>query len=317
LIPLDCIERRGENPNKSEIDKRVPSRAEVGRSVSHSHSVESLYSYFLLYPLLPARLNPHLSVYVIYVAPGSKQYLTVTPALEALMEYSNVKFVSAEQIPFAKDTPLEHFFINQLPHSRFPIEHASDAYRLLTLWLYGGTYLDTDVISLGSIEATPANFACDDGEGDIVSNAIIKMSGSGGGEGKRRKLAEMFMSYMSEHYTADEWGTNGPIVITSILSQICRTNSTSEMIKMGSCNGFHILPESACYPIHWSQWRVLFAAPNADKVMKMINGSMTIHLWNNLSKRHKINVDKDTPLSRIAQIYCPRVYSTMVAARNL
>ncbi|KAG5671304.1 hypothetical protein PVAND_001509 [Polypedilum vanderplanki] len=255
-----------------------------------------------------ARLNPNLNVFVMYMANQShqQQYLTVTPILEAVMTYSNVKFVTVEHASFIKDTPLEEFFINQLPQSQYPIEHASDAYRLLVLWLYGGIYLDTDVISLKSSENSPENFACDDGEGDLVSNAIMKMK-------RNEKITKMFMTYITENWNPTEWGANGPIAITSVISRVCNTNSTSEMIKMGNCDGFYILPQEVCYPIPWPQWRSLFNFNKhlADKVMKMINSSMTIHLWNNLSKRHKIDVNRDTAFNRIAQIYCPRVFQSM------
>lgn len=236
------------------------------------------------------------------------QYLKVTPEVAALLTYSNLKFVSVELSSFTARTPLDNFFSNKsVFESNFVVVHVSDAFRLLLLWKYGGVYYDTDVISLLTVENQPQNFACDDGEGDILSNAIIRLDAKIG-----RHFAETFMDYMSDHYNGAEWGTNGPIVITKCLSQMCRTNSTKEMIKMEQCDGFHVLAQKTCYPVDWWHWKKLFDERYADNIMKMINGAMTIHLWNTLSKRKKINIDKDTAFNRIAQIYCPRVFESMV-----
>jgi lactosylceramide 4-alpha-galactosyltransferase len=46
-------------------------------------------------------------------------------------------------------TPLEKWdFGAAMASSSWPTEHSSDILRLLTLWKYGGTYLDLDVIIL-------------------------------------------------------------------------------------------------------------------------------------------------------------------------
>lgn len=230
------------------------------------------------------------------------------------MKYSNLKFVSVYHNSFPIGTPLGGFFINNqdIHESEFVVAHMSDAYRLLILWKYGGVYYDTDVISLKSVENAPKNFACDDGEGDIVANGIIRCDSQ-----KGRKFTEMFMKYMIENYEADEWGTNGPIVITKVINEICKTESIKEMIEMGNCDGFHVLPKKICYPVPWTLWRRIFNEKRVRRTMRMMDESMTLHLWNDLSKKRRIEVELDSVFNRVAKEKCPNVYKVMVEGVQL
>ena len=258
--------------------------------------------------LLLALLNPHLNIYTAYITQEHRPKLKLTAELLALIQYPNLRFVSINHDSFPIGTPLGSFFINnhEIRRSEFVVVHMSDAYLLLILWKYGGIYYDTGVISLKSAENTPHNFACDDGEGDIVANEIMRLDTR-----KGRSLAEMFMKYMIENYDADEWGTNGPIVITKVLSEICKTESIMEMVDMENCDGFHVLPRKICYPIPWSRWKGIFNENRVDIMMRLINDSMTLHLWNNLSKRRKIEVEEDNLFNRIAKEKCPNVFKAM------
>ncbi|CAG9806665.1 unnamed protein product [Chironomus riparius] len=255
-----------------------------------------------------AILNPHLNIYAVYITREKRPKLQLTPELSALIQYPNLKFVFINHNSFPIGSPLGSFFINnhEITKSQYVIAHMSDAYRLLILWKYGGIYYDTDVISLKTAENTPQNFACDDGEGVIVANGIMRLDTH-----KGRTLAEMFIKYMTENYDADEWGTNGPIVITKVLSEICKTESISEMVEMENCDGFYVLPRKICYPIPWSRWKGIFNENHVDKMMSLINDSMTLHLWNNLSKRRKIEVEEDNLFNRIAKDKCPNVFGAM------
>ncbi|XP_070502772.1 lactosylceramide 4-alpha-galactosyltransferase-like [Chironomus tepperi] len=255
-----------------------------------------------------ALLNPHLNIYAAYITREKRPKLRLTPELQALIQYPNLKFVSINHNSFPIGSPLGTFFINndEIMKSEFVIVHMSDAYRLLILWKYGGLYYDTDVISLKTAENMPQNFACDDGEGDIVANGIMRFD-----RHKGRNLTEMFIKYMIDNYNADEWGTNGPIVITKILRDICKTESIKEMVLMENCDGFHVLPRKICYPIPWSKWKGIFNENRADKMMKLINESMTLHLWNNLSKRKRIDFGEDNLFNRIAKEKCPNVFKVM------
>nr|CAD7411140.1 unnamed protein product [Timema cristinae] len=48
---------------------------------------------------------------------------------------------------YLEGTPLEDWYKEgALKKSRWPMSHSSDVLRFITLWKYGGTYLDLDVV---------------------------------------------------------------------------------------------------------------------------------------------------------------------------
>lgn len=74
---------------------------------------------------------------------------------------------------------MEDFFIrDELSNSSYPIEHTSDILRILTLYEFGGLYLDLDEINLASIDKIETdemikmkNYACVESK-DVVVNYI-------------------------------------------------------------------------------------------------------------------------------------------------
>ena len=77
---------------------------------------------------------------------------------------------------YSKDTPLEAWLRSgKLEKSGFRLTHTSDVLRFLTLWKYGGLYLDLDVIVVKSLRSN--NFACIE-QGDYVNAAILGLDTS-------------------------------------------------------------------------------------------------------------------------------------------
>lgn len=68
-----------------------------------------------------------------------------------------------------------------LEKSKYFTSHLSDVLRFLTLWKFGGIYLDMDMIVLKSLENFDANFACAESE-VFVNAALLSLKGCKGME---------------------------------------------------------------------------------------------------------------------------------------
>lgn len=93
-----------------------------------------------------AMMNPNMTVYLLYLSP-SKLSESSRVLYEILKDYSNVKIRRIMINEYVKDTPLERWYASGiLKSSYWPTSHMSDILRYLTLWKYGGIYLDLDVV---------------------------------------------------------------------------------------------------------------------------------------------------------------------------
>ena len=82
----------------------------------------------------------YLSLIHIYTSNAS-------PSVQQLFKYPNIKIRHVSLEKYFEDTPLRAWYkTGLLRTSHWPRSHASDVLRYLTLWKYGGTYLDLDVV---------------------------------------------------------------------------------------------------------------------------------------------------------------------------
>lgn len=92
-----------------------------------------------------AKLNPNLKIFVIFVAPSYINH--ISDVTNQLKTYKNVNLRHINFVKYANNTPLQDFVIsNTIFTSHWPVSHSSDLLRFLTLWKFGGTYLDLDVV---------------------------------------------------------------------------------------------------------------------------------------------------------------------------
>ena len=114
-----------------------------------------------------------------------------SPLYDALSAYPNIHIRYVNLLEFSIGTPLELFMVeNKLENSKFRIEHTSDVLRILTLYKYGGLYMDLDVLSIFPIRVIDRkNFVCLEGNNHF-SNAIIRLDLN---EGK--KFSSAYVEY--------------------------------------------------------------------------------------------------------------------------
>ena len=124
-------------------------------------------------------MNPELNVFLLYLSENGFPNATTTPIIDAILEYQNVQINYLNLTEYAKGTPMEEWVTKgDLSRSNYQISHTSDVLRFLTLWKYGGTYLDLDVVVLKPLDTIPPNYAGEESV-DFVGSALINLSQQG------------------------------------------------------------------------------------------------------------------------------------------
>lgn len=84
-------------------------------------------------------------------------------------------------------------------------------FRYLTLWKYGGMYLDLDVIVVKSFEGMAQNFAGSESDKNVAAG-VLSFSATGLGH----DLASACLHDLRDNFNGQDWGYNGPGVITRL-----------------------------------------------------------------------------------------------------
>lgn len=109
-----------------------------------------------------ALLNPNFDVFVLFASPvGLPNNTDATfPIIATLQSYSNIYFRNINLWTYSTNTPLEDWFLSDaLFQSQYLNSHVSDFLRYVSLFKFGGTYLDLDVVVQKSLENIDANYA--------------------------------------------------------------------------------------------------------------------------------------------------------------
>jgi len=81
------------------------------------------------------------------------------------------------------------------------------------------------------------------------------------------------------------------------------TNTTRE-----KCSGIAVLPPSVFFSIDYRSWKLSFNESQSDEILKKVEGSYGVHLWNKLSSEEKIIVGSKQAYGLLAEKYCAGVY---------
>ncbi|KYN42320.1 Lactosylceramide 4-alpha-galactosyltransferase [Trachymyrmex septentrionalis] len=249
-----------------------------------------------------ARMNPSMTVYLLFISKSEFSNST-REIVRQLLNYSNVRIRHIDPQKYVKETPLDAWYTSGvLKKSHWPVSHMSDILRYLTLWKYGGIYLDLDVVVTSSLENL-TNFAGAEDWDDVAAGVMgFDMSKLG------RRVADACVRDLKKNFRGDVWGNNGPGVITRTLQKLCATTYARDMTT-NRCHGFTVYPPSIFYPIHYKKWKKYFEIKDSNVTLKALNKAKAIHVWNNLSKAEKVRVNSNVPYAVIARNYCPHVFN--------
>lgn len=306
---ISCYDDEGSNTIEEMASSAAPTR---GRSIffHETSCASSVQGGIVLTPRQAcavesaAKMNPDLEVYLLFTSPINLHNSTVKNKVVAqLLTYPNVRVRHLNFEKYFVGSPLEEWYRGgALKASRWPQSHASDVLRFLTLWKYGGTYLDLDVVVTRSLNGL-SNFAGAESNTDVAAGVLNFHS-----EGLGHEMAEACLDNLRSEFRGDDWGNNGPGVITRVLKKLCKARRVRDMTPE-RCRGFAVLPPSAFYPIPWRQWKLYFDESSSAKTMARLKSSLAIHVWNKFSVALNVTVGSRQPYGLIAQDYCPRVYA--------
>ncbi|XP_034666930.1 lactosylceramide 4-alpha-galactosyltransferase-like [Drosophila subobscura] len=260
--------------------------------------------------------NPNSQVFVLFV---HRKYLlggvhsneskksTEQPLFDAILSYSNVHLRRVNLWRYAAGTPIEEWLKNsQLFRSRFAVSHISDFLRFLTLFRYGGLYLDLDVVVLKSMEDVPPNYTGADPD-DVISSAVISLTPTGFGH----KIAESLLYDFQHNFNGLNWAGNGPGVMTRVAQKICGTKNISVLLEnRNRCLGFQVFDSKAFYAVPFRHWKHFFQPHRLEETMAAIKDSYVAHVWNRRSVELKIKVGSSSAYAQLAELHCPRVYES-------
>ena len=94
-----------------------------------------------------AKTNPDSKIYLLYTCSIIGNLGDSPEYVKEMLSYPNIRIWKLVISDYIKGTPLETWdFLRKVRASKWPVIHASDILRIITLWKYGGTYLDMDFV---------------------------------------------------------------------------------------------------------------------------------------------------------------------------
>ncbi|KAK4873856.1 hypothetical protein RN001_013216 [Aquatica leii] len=253
-----------------------------------------------------ALMNPNYDVYLLFTSPGVIKYEDTESdrILKALLTYNNININHLDYEKYTKDTPVEILYRDgKVEASVYARSHASDVLRYLTLWKYGGIYLDLDVIVIKSLSTLPPNYSGSESDKNVAAG-VMGFSANGSGH----NFAKMCLDDLKKNFRGNDWGYNGPGTITRLLRKLCGVTNAKDMLTK-DCQGFKVYPPESFYPVPWRDWHMYFDSKNNYKMCNITKNSYAIHVWNKHSVNTKIKVDTEVPYTLFAKEFCPKVFA--------
>uniref|UniRef100_A0A1A9ZP85 Gb3_synth domain-containing protein n=1 Tax=Glossina pallidipes TaxID=7398 RepID=A0A1A9ZP85_GLOPL len=252
--------------------------------------------------------NPKTNVYVLYASPRYQlPNITADPILSAVLSYKNVHLRNVNMWTYAATTPMYKWLKDgELFKSSYVFSHTSDFLRYLTLWRWGGTYLDMDTIMLRSIEDMPPNFVGAESTRNLAAG-VMNFAPDGFGH----KIAELCLFDFERNFKGNNWGNNGPGVITRVMRKVCDTETIALMFDPKRCKGFHIFDRNIFYAIPWEEWRDFFEPKKMKTILERTNHSYIAHMWNKVSADYAFKVGTKNAFTAMARNNCPLVYAAV------
>jgi lactosylceramide 4-alpha-galactosyltransferase len=116
-----------------------------------------------------ALMNPHLTVILLM---SGKDIDLESTTMKTLRKYDNIKIYVIKLGDYFIHTPLEQwYFCSTWNYGPYAVSHLSDALRFLTLYKYGGYYIDLDIIMIQPVTHY-RNFIGAENENNLAAGAF-------------------------------------------------------------------------------------------------------------------------------------------------
>ncbi|KAM5165094.1 alpha-1,4-N-acetylglucosaminyltransferase-like [Mantella aurantiaca] len=181
---------------------------------------------------------------------------------------------------------------------KYWIHVSSDGCRLALIWKYGGTYMDTDIISMRPI---PHRDFLAGESNQYSSNGIFGFS-------SQHNFTWKCMENFVQNYNGQSWGNQGPYLFTRVLKTLCilpKFNDTEDVM----CDNIPFLNPQRFYPIKYPLWKQYYEVWTK---LPTFNESYALHLWNYMNKnRETMLPGSNTLVEHLYQQHCPSTYAAL------
>ncbi|XP_042212492.1 lactosylceramide 4-alpha-galactosyltransferase-like [Homarus americanus] len=211
-----------------------------------------------------------------------------------LEHYHNLRVVTVDLRQVFYNTPLMDLYTSTVwnHNTTWPAVSLSNMIRLALVWQVGGLYSDNDVVCIASL--THLKNVIGIVREKRVNGAVFHFD-------RHHPMLEAFMKQLSEVFSPNVWGINGPMLVTKVLKMACG----KELAAGDKCQGVTLLHQRAFYPLRVTNWKDFFTALSGVDVLKMFPNSYVIHLWNKLSHSTPIFKDSGMLYDETAKLFCP------------
>ncbi|KAL1443970.1 hypothetical protein MTO96_030128 [Rhipicephalus appendiculatus] len=238
------------------------------------------------------RHDPNFTVHLLYTGNISSRHC---PYLRALSKLPNFRSAAINPSTELAGTPLSRFYKKggALHRSRYFVEHLSDLLRYAVIWKRGGIYLDSDIIVLKSLKDIQNSVVFQIGKS--VANGLLFFT-------RNHPAVGALMDVCSREYNPRKFTSCGP----SVTSQLFLDAVFSRRVNFLGAWTF--------FTYFFNEWKYFFDPEVADRVLKAVNRSYGVHIWNKMSARTIAVTGSGSAMDRLARAHCPSVYSAAASA---
>ncbi|XP_069755479.1 alpha-1,4-N-acetylglucosaminyltransferase-like isoform X2 [Narcine bancroftii] len=255
-----------------------------------------------------AHQNPDKQIY--YFMKGFNGNLSQYPQTEyrgihLLISVKNVVILPLNATELFEGTPLKSWYLKVNPKKeKYWIHVLADACRLALLWKYGGTYLDTDIISLRPLPI--ANFTCPESRMTFSNGAL-------GFPNLNHPFVWNCMEEFVANYIGDIWGQQGPRLITCMLKRWCNNKDPGDLIGK-ECNGISFWITNRFYPIPYPDWMRYYDPWKKEDIEETFSDTYGAHVWNymNSEKKKTIIAGSGSLIEYFSKLYCPNAFNNLI-----
>ncbi|XP_075723651.1 lactosylceramide 4-alpha-galactosyltransferase-like [Rhipicephalus microplus] len=239
------------------------------------------------------RHNTDYTVHLLYTGNISSNHC---PYLRVLSKLPNFRSAVVNAGTELSGTPLSRFYEKggELRRSKHFVEHLSDFLRYAVIWKRGGIYLDSDIIVLKSLKGIHNSVLFED-KGNTVTNCLLCFT-------RNHPAIGALMDACSRQYSRDVWTSCSLALMSRLPLDAVFSRRVNFLESWTFCSFFY------------SHWRYFFDPKMAEQVLKAVNRSYGVHIWNKLSTRTVTVVGSGSAMDRLARAHCPSAYSAAASA---
>lgn len=180
--------------------------------------------------------------------------------------------------------------------------------RLLSLYRYGGTYLDLDVVVQRTMEFMPLNyFGTPDNK--TLDNAVFGVTPLNPGH----RFIEQLLHEFQKRYNPTAHIGSGLNLVIPVLKSFCNVEGVDDLIGKNNSCGFKVYNSSTFYSIDSNHSSLFLDPKSTSDIMNQTKESYLLHFQNKSDIEEPIRFKDGSGYAKLAQKNCPK---TVAAARE-